>query len=183
MKATENTAVIDPLDLRRAFGRFGTGVTVITSRAPDGTRLGVTANSFNTVSLEPPIVLWSLSGRSPSLASFRATGRFVVNVLSLDQLELSQRFSRPATDKFAGLAFSDGLGGMPVLEGCAATIECRIVTDHVVGDHVLFLGQVERYAYKQAAPLLFCNGQYLQGIGLNAPPAVAPAHSSASCAG
>jgi flavin reductase (DIM6/NTAB) family NADH-FMN oxidoreductase RutF len=169
---------MDPLDLRRAFGRFGTGVTVITACAPDGTRLGVTANSFNTVSLEPPIVLWSLSDKSPSLRSFLAAGRFVVNVLALNQLELSRRFSRPAADKFAGTPFSDGLGGMPVLDGCAATIECRIVNHHVVGDHVLFLGQVEQYAYEQASPLLFCNGQYIQGIGLTAPPSV-----PAPCAG
>lgn len=175
MKPAENNITIDPLDLRRAFGRFGTGVTVITTRAPDGTRLGVTANSFNTVSLEPPIVLWSLSDQSPSLAGFRAAGRFVVNVLTLDQIELSQRFSRPAADKFAGVAFSDSLGGMPVLEGCAATIECAVVNHQVVGDHVLFLGQVERYAYEHASPLLFCNGEYLQGIGLgNAPGMPAP---------
>jgi flavin reductase (DIM6/NTAB) family NADH-FMN oxidoreductase RutF len=169
---------MDPHDLRRAFGRFGTGVTVITTCAPDGSRLGVTANSFNTVSLEPPIVLWSLSDKSPSLSSFLAAGRFVVNVLSLDQLELSRRFSRPAADKFAGIDCSEGLAGMPVLKGCAATIECSILNHHVVGDHVLFLGQVERYAHEQAAPLLFCNGQYIQGVGLSA-----PASMPASCAG
>jgi len=172
VKPAENTTTIDPLDLRRAFGRFGTGVTVITSRTPDGRRLGVTASSFNTVSLEPPIVLWSLSDRSPSLAGFRAAGRFVVNVLALGQIELSHRFSRPASDKFAGVAFSESLDGMPVLAGCVATIECTIVNIHAVGDHMLFLGQVERYAYKQADPLLFCNGQYLQGIGLRAPTCV-----------
>jgi len=173
VKPAESQIAIDTLDLRRAFGRFGTGVTVITSRAPDGTRVGVTANSFNTVSLAPPIVLWSLSDQSPSLASFRAAGRFVVNVLALDQIELSHRFSRPAADKFAGVAFSESLGGMPVLGGCAATIECAIVNIHAVGDHVLFLGQVERYAYEQADPLLFCNGQYLQGVGLRAPTGLA----------
>lgn len=169
MKPAESQIAIDTLDLRRAFGRFGTGVTVITTRAPDGTRMGVTANSFNTVSLEPPIVLWSLSNQSPSLAGFRSAGRFVVNVLALDQIELSHRFSRPAADKFAGVTFSESLGGMPVLGGCAATIECAIVNIHAVGDHMLFLGQVERYAYEQADPLLFCNGQYLQGVGLRAP--------------
>jgi flavin reductase (DIM6/NTAB) family NADH-FMN oxidoreductase RutF len=169
VKPTASSISMDPLDLRRAFGRFGTGVTVITTRAPDGRRAGVTANSFNTVSLEPPIVLWSLSAQSPSLASFQAAGRFVVNVLALDQIELSLRFSRPAADKFAGVAFSESPGGMPVLDGCAATLECAIVNIHAVGDHVLFLGQVERYAHEQAAPLLFCNGQYLQGVGLSAP--------------
>jgi flavin reductase (DIM6/NTAB) family NADH-FMN oxidoreductase RutF len=169
VKSTEPCTVIDPLDLRRALGRFATGVTVITSCAPDGRRLGVTANSFNTVSLKPPIVLWSLSDESPSLASFLAAGHFVVNVLTLNQLDLCQRFSRPAMDKFSGIPFSDGLEGMPVLDGCAATIECRIVNHHVVGDHVLFLGQVQRYAYEDADPLLFCNGQYIQGIELSAP--------------
>jgi flavin reductase (DIM6/NTAB) family NADH-FMN oxidoreductase RutF len=169
VKPAERTIPTDPLDLRRAFGRFGTGVTVITTRAPDGTRLGLTANSFNTVSLEPPIVLWSLSDQSPSLTSFRAAGRFVVNVLALDQLELSHRFSRPAADKFAGVAFSENQDGLPVLDGCAATIECSIVNIHAVGDHMLFLGQVERYAHAHAEPLLFCNGQYLQGVELPAP--------------
>lgn len=167
MNQAENKGQVDTRDLRRAFGRFGTGVTVITTRAPNGVRLGVTANSFNTVSLVPPIVLWSLSGKSPSLDSFRAAGRFAVNVLSLDQLELSKRFSSPADDKFAGVEFSDGLGGMPVLKGCVATIECTIVNNHVVGDHVLFLGQVERYAYEETTPLLFCNGNYIQGIDLD----------------
>lgn len=165
---------IDPQDLRQAFGRFGTGVTVITTRAPDGARIGVTANSFNTVSLDPPIVLWSLSIKSPSLDGFRAAGHFTVNVLTLEQLDLSRRFSRPAADKFAGVEFSDGLGGAPVIAGCAATIECAVVNEHVVGDHVLFLGQVQRYAYEHAAPLLFFNGKYIQGVDLMAAPVATP---------
>lgn len=161
----------DLLDLRRAFGRFGTGVTVVTSRTPEGQRLGVTANSFNTVSLAPPIVLWSLAERSPSLAGFRAAGRFVVNVLALEQLELAQRFARPAADKFAGIDCLAGLHEQPVLGGCAASIECRIVGDQHVGDHVLFLGEVERYAHSTSTPLLFCNGQFQQGVGLDPAPA------------
>jgi flavin reductase (DIM6/NTAB) family NADH-FMN oxidoreductase RutF len=168
LNTTERSGVLDPLDLRRAFGRFGTGVTVITTRAPDGARLGLTANSFNTVSLDPPIVLWSLSGKSPSLDGFHSAGRFVVNVLAHDQLELSHRFARPSPDKFAGLEFTDGLGGVPVLKGCVATIECSIVNAQGVGDHVLFLGQVERFAHDDAAPLLFCDGRYLHGVGLHA---------------
>lgn len=156
----------DTLDLRRAFGRFGTGVTVVTARTPDGSRLGVTANSFNTVSLAPPIVLWSLAERSSSLAGFRAAGRFVVNVLALEQLELAQRFARPAPDKFAGVDCLDGLHDQPMLAGCAASIECRLVGDQQVGDHVLFLGEVERYAHRTSTPLLFCNGQFQQGVSL-----------------
>jgi len=128
---------MDTLDLRRAFSRFGTGVTVVTTRTPEGQRLGVTASSFNTVSLAPPIVLWSLAERSPSLAGFRAAGRFVVNVLALEQLALAQRFARPApaqaSDKFVGVECRAGLHGQPVLAGCAASIECRIVGDQTVG--------------------------------------------------
>ena len=179
MAATAFASPADALDLRRAFGRFGTGVTVITTRTPAGQRLGVTANSFNAVSLTPPIVLWSLAKRSPSLAGFRAAGRFVVNVLALDQLELAQRFARPAPalahDKFDGVDWRAGLHGLPVLGGCAARRECRIVGDQPGGDHVLFLGAVERYAHAAAAPLLFCNGQFQQGVNL------APALAGAAC--
>lgn len=173
MKPRDSKSSMDPMELRQAFGRFGTGVTVITTRTPSGARIGVTANSFNTVSLEPPIVLWSLSIKSPSLELYRAAGHFAVNVLALDQIDLSRRFSRPADDKFAGVEFSDGLRGVPVIAGCAATIECAVVNEHLVGDHVLFLGQVERYTYEQAAPLLFLNGKYIQGVDLLATP-VAP---------
>jgi flavin reductase (DIM6/NTAB) family NADH-FMN oxidoreductase RutF len=171
---------IDPLDLRRAFGRFGTGVTVITTRATDGTRVGITANSFNTVSLEPPIVLWSLAAVSQSLPIFRATGHFAVNVLALEQIELSKRFSRPAEDKFAGIAYTDGLHGAPILAGCAATIECTLLSEQVVGDHVLFLGQVNRYAHENAAPLLFFKGKYIQGVALDA--SATPAHAATTIA-
>lgn len=173
---------MDTLDLRRAFSRFGTGVTVVTTCTPEGRRLGVTASSFNTVSLAPPIVLWSLAERSPSAAGFRAAGRFVVNVLALEQLELAQRFARPAPtqmpDKFAGVDCSVGLDGLPVLAGCAASLECRIVGDQHVGDHILFLGEVERYAHTATAPLLFCNGQFQQGVNLS-PVLGAPIRQSA----
>ncbi len=169
MKSSPSQSDIDPLDLRRAFGRFGTGVTVITTCAADGTRMGVTANSFNTVSLDPPIVLWSLAATSPSLATFRSTGHFAVNVLTLKQIELSRKFSRSSSDKFAGVVFTDGLHGAPILAGCAATIECTVVNEHIVGDHVLFLGQVVRYAHENAAPLLFFNGKYIQGVDLDTP--------------
>jgi flavin reductase (DIM6/NTAB) family NADH-FMN oxidoreductase RutF len=172
----------DSKDLRQAFGRFGTGVTVITTRAPDGRRIGITANSFNTVSLEPPIVLWSLSIASPNLQAFSAAGRFAVNVLALEQIDLSRRFSRPSEDRFAGVEFSEGPAGVPVLTGCAATIECTIHLEQVVGDHVLFLGQVERYSYAHAAPLLVLNGQYMRGADLMSAAVAPPCHAHASYA-
>lgn len=179
MAPTTFASPVDTLDLRRALGRFGTGVTVVSTRTPEGRRLGVTANSFNTVSLTPPIVLWSLAQHSPSLAGFRAAGRFVVNVLALEQLALAQRFARPAPgpapDKFDGVDCREGLHGQPLLAGCAASLECRIVGDQPVGDHVLFLGAVERFAHAAAAPLLFCNGRFQQGVNL------APAPAGAAC--
>ena len=156
--------VFDPRDLRNAFGSFGTGVTVVTSGTAQTRLVGVTANSFSSVSLDPPIVLWSLVKGSPSLDVFDQTERFVVNILSLDQVDLSKRFSSPAvTNKFEGLDHGFGLGGLPVLNDCAATLECKTIQRLVIGDHILFLGQVESYAYERKPTLLFCQGSYLQG--------------------
>jgi flavin reductase (DIM6/NTAB) family NADH-FMN oxidoreductase RutF len=156
----------DPRDLRMAFGRFGTGVTIVTTLAQDGSRVGLTANSFNTVSLEPPIVVWSLSSKSVSLPAFQSAGRFVVNVLSQEQLPLSQRFSKNVPDRFAGADVQQGLGGLPLLKGSAAVFECRTIMERLLGDHVLFLGQVERYAYQASEPLLYLNGKYAQAQAL-----------------
>ncbi|WP_233574786.1 flavin reductase family protein [Pusillimonas sp. NJUB218] len=166
MNTESDLAGFDPKDLRRAFGRFGTGVTVMTTAGPDGRMVGITANSFNTVSLEPPIVLWSLSLRSPNLNNFKRAGRFVVNVLAIDQVRLSDQFARPAEDKFAGVAYRLNEQGQPVLEGCVATLECVIIDARTVGDHELFLGQVERYAYEATSPLLYCGGAYAQAQAL-----------------
>ena len=155
--------VFDPRDLRNAFGSFGTGVTVVTSGTAQTRLVGVTANSFSSVSLDPPIVLWSLVKRSPSLDVFDQTERFVVNILSLDQVDLSKRFSSPAvTNKFEGLDHGFGLGGLPVLHDCAATLECKTIQRLEVGDHILFLGQVESYAYERKPTLMFCQGNYVQ---------------------
>ena len=156
----------DTKDLRKAFSKFGTGVTVMTAVASDGAFAGVTANSFNTVSMEPPIVLWSLALASPSLRVFRDAGHFVVNVLGLQQQALSQRFSKASSDKFSGVAMRQTEYGAPVLVDCAATLECTVVSEQTVGDHVLFLGQVNRYEYASVEPLLFFNGKYVQPIDI-----------------
>lgn len=153
----------DARELRNVFGSFGTGVTVVTSGQAASRRVGVTANSFSSVSLSPPIVSWSLLAASPSLDVFDRTGRFVINILSLDQLPLSKRFASSVTDKFEGVAFTPGLEGLPVLQDCVATIECRTTERLLVGDHVLFLGQVENYTYQRKPSLLFCQGAYVQG--------------------
>lgn len=158
----------DPRDLRRALGSFGTGVTVVSTLAADGRRVGVTVNSFSSVSLVPPIVAWSLQRQSHSLAAFDGCGRFVINVLALEQLPLSRRFASPLPDKFDGVAHHAGLAGLPLIDGCAASFQCRTVQRHEVGDHVLYLGQVEAYAHRPGAGLLFCQGRYAQGVELDA---------------
>jgi flavin reductase (DIM6/NTAB) family NADH-FMN oxidoreductase RutF len=161
----------DPLQLRRALGSFGTGVTVVSTLAADGRPVGVTANSFSSVSLDPPIVLWSLNRRSPSLAAFDECGRFVVNVLSLEQLAVSRRFASSVPDKFDGIGHRRGVGGLPVIEDCAATFECATVQRLPVGDHILFLGRIERFAHSRDAGLLYCQGRYAQSVGLENPDA------------
>ena len=158
-----NSSVFDPRDLRNAFGSFATGVTVVTSGHAGARRVGVTANSFSSVSLDPPIVLWSLGTTSPSLEVFDQSERFVINILSLDQVDLSKRFSSSAPDKFEGVSFTEGLGGLPVLTDCVATLECKTIQRLVVGDHILFLGQVEKYRYERKPTLMFCQGSYVQG--------------------
>ena len=161
---TKSSPSFDKRDLRNALGSFGTGVTVVTSGSKQTRLVGVTANSFSSVSLDPPIVLWSLGSTSPSLDVFDASGRFVINILSLQQVDLSKKFSSNLSDKFEGVDFGEGLGGLPVLNDCVATIECKTIQRTVVGDHVLFLGQVEKYLYERKPTLLFCQGNYLQGV-------------------
>jgi flavin reductase (DIM6/NTAB) family NADH-FMN oxidoreductase RutF len=151
---------IDPRDLRRALAGFPTGVTVITARAPDGQTAGVTVNSFCSVSLTPPLLLWCLSKTAPSRSVFTEASHFAIHVLAADQQHLSQRFSKPAADKFAELDFAEGLGCAPVLAGTVATFECRLAQQHDGGDHLILIGEVERYQYHDRHPLLFHAGDY-----------------------
>ena len=152
--------VVDQRHLRHALGRFATGVTVITTRTPQGKLEGLTANSFSAVSLDPPLVLWSLRRNASSLSSFLESGYFAVNVLGAHQCDLSRRFATPAPDKFAGLTFTAGLGGCPLLQDTLASFECS--TEHTVvgGDHIIFIGRVHRATYRDGEPLIFSAGQY-----------------------
>lgn len=144
---------------RAALGAFATGVTIITARAPHGF-VGFTANSFNSVSLDPPLVIWSLSLRSRSLAAFEAAGRYAVNVLGSDQIALARRFSRPHLDRFAGVTFRLDGTGAPLIEGCVAWLECRHHALHPAGDHMLFIGEVFAAAHRAAPPLLWHGGRF-----------------------
>ena len=153
---------LEARDFRAALGCFATGVTVITARGAGGHRVGLTVNSFSSVSLDPPLVLWNLSIHAPSLPVFREAGHFAVNVLSAGQRDIAEHFSRRADDKFTGatIAMRDGLGGAPVLDGVAAVFECRNAERYYGGDHIIFLGEVEGYEFSENAPLIFCRGEY-----------------------
>jgi 3-hydroxy-9,10-secoandrosta-1,3,5(10)-triene-9,17-dione monooxygenase reductase component len=130
---------------RNALGSFATGVTIITTCAPDGADVGVTANSFNSVSLDPPMILWSLGKNSTSLDAFMAAEHFAVHVLAMDQESLSGRFAKSNTDKFAGLTVDRGRAGIPLLPGCAARFQCRTAYRHEGGDHIILVGEVEDF--------------------------------------
>ena len=151
----------DAQALRSALGSFATGVTIVTCRDAAGERVGLTANSFSALSLVPPLVLWSLRRASPSSAAFEAARYFAVNVLAQTQVELSRRFASTLPGKFdEGAAWMHGLGGAPVLAGCAAVFECERVATHDGGDHFLFVGRVLRLADLAVAPLVFQGGHY-----------------------
>ncbi|MBL8331207.1 MAG: flavin reductase family protein [Rubrivivax sp.] len=151
---------IEPKALRQALGRFATGVTIITCRDEAGVPVGLTANSFSALSLDPPLVLWSLRRQSPSLGAFLKAGHWAVNVLSEAQVEMSRRFASPLPDKFSEGQWSDGVGGVPVLAGCAAVIECEAFEGREAGDHWLFFGRVRGLHEAPIAPLVYQSGRY-----------------------
>lgn len=160
----------DSRQLRNALGRFSTGVTVITTRV-DGKREGLTANSFSALSLDPPLVLWSIVRKSGSLAGFLASGHFAINVLASDQSEISHRFATPTADKFSGLDVLDGLNGSPLLRGALASFECETERTIEGGDHILFVGRVLRIRYADGDPLIFSGGRYCTALPIRSPTA------------
>lgn len=159
MNATAPT--FDSRELRRVLGSFVTGVTVITTIDPDGRAWGLTANSFSSVSLDPPLVLWSQATQAPSHAVFANAERFAINILAEDQIELSNRFATSGIDKFSGVEISSGTGGVPLLQGCSAWLECKMASRLPGGDHVIFVGEVQAIRRSERRPLVFGSGQYL----------------------
>lgn len=148
-------------EFRAALGMFATGVTIVTTRTEDGQPIGLTANSFNSVSLEPPLVLWSLSQAAASLAAFRAGSHYAIHVLAADQRELAERFATRGADRWQGVDPLPGAGGVPLIAGAAATFECFNRSRYDEGDHVIFVGEVERCTWREgASPLLFHGGRF-----------------------
>ena len=149
--------------LRSAFGTYATGVTIVTTVDAGGMDVGMTANSFSSVSLEPPLLLWSLGRTATNFTAFNNADSFIVHVLAEHQRDLSNRFAQKGIDKFAGLRISRGLGGMPMLEGCAAYFECRTYARYDAGDHVIQLGEIVSFEHTTGAPpLLYHAGDYRQ---------------------
>ena len=147
---------------RRALAAFATGVTVVTTRAPSGQMIGITASSFNSVSLAPPLVLWSLATASASMEVFRGNSHYVINVLAASQLDLCRRFATAKGDRFSGVSHQPGDTGMPILEGALAWFECHNRSRYDEGDHVIFVGEVERCGIGDTAagPLVFHEGRF-----------------------
>jgi flavin reductase (DIM6/NTAB) family NADH-FMN oxidoreductase RutF len=153
----------DPRELRNAMGRFATGVCVVTTATADGRAAGLTVNSFSSVSLDPPLVAWCLGRHAPSMAAFAAADCFAVHVLSADQQHIAQHFARPSDNKFAAVEdqLAVGHGNVPVLTEALARFECRKFAMTDCGDHVMMIGQVERFGYSSRPPLLFHAGRFI----------------------
>ena len=163
----QQPTAFDPTDFRQALGMFATGVTIVTARGADGTLVGLTANSFNSVSLSPPLVLWSLARRAGSMPAFRAGSHYAINILAAEQHALAERFASKVGDRFAGVAWQEGTAGAPLIEGAAAVFECFNRSRYEEGDHVIFVGEVERCTHRAGAqPLIFHGGRYYTELPL-----------------
>ena len=148
-------------EFRNALGMFATGVTIVTARGSQGELIGMTASSFNSVSVAPPLVLWSLVHKASSLAVFSAATHYAINVLTVEQRALAERFATRGIDRWAGVTHRLGLHGAPVIEGAAAVFECANRSQYVEGDHTIFVGLVERCSHREgASPLLYHGGMF-----------------------
>ena len=145
---------------RRALGAFATGVTIVTTIDGDNAPCGLTVSSFNSVSLNPPLILWSLDRSALSLPIFQQAPYFAVHVLAHAQMDLSNRFAKSGGDKFDGVSFEPGLGGIPLLGECAALFQCATVHQYDGGDHIIFVGEVKIFESWDREPLLFHGGRY-----------------------
>ena len=147
-------------DLRNALGSFATGVTVITALGKNGQKIGMTANSFNSVSLDPALVLWSIGRDSNCFEDFIAAEAYAIHILSEDQQELSNLFAQTGSDRFAGLETTEGLSGVPLLCNYSTCFQCRIEHQYEGGDHVILVGKVLEFSDNGSKPLIFHRGGY-----------------------
>jgi flavin reductase (DIM6/NTAB) family NADH-FMN oxidoreductase RutF len=155
----------DSAQFKSALSQFATGVTVITTRLADGSFRGLTASSFNSVSLNPPLILWSLGSSANSLPIFSGNSHYVINVLAAGQADLAERFSRRTDDPFGGVGYQLSRTGVPILEGVVAWFECHNRSRYPEGDHVIFVGEVENCAVSRQPALIFHDGQFSSSQG------------------
>ena len=154
------TRAFDATHFRRALSQFATGVTVITTRLADGSFRGLTASSFNSVSLDPPLVLWSLANTANSMPIFTGNSHYVINVLNAQQAHLAKRFATRGVDPWEGLEYELSRTGQPIIKGASAWFECHNRSRYPEGDHVIFVGEVELCAFSPSPPLIFHSGQF-----------------------
>ena len=170
MTATSRAALepsFTSAQFRAALGMFATGVTIITAQGNDGERVGLTASSFNSVSLEPPLVLWSLARQARTMPVFGRGSHYAINILAAEQRAVAEQFASRRLDRFHGIAFREGRCGAPVLEGAAAVFECFNRSRYEEGDHVIFVGQVEHCERRAgASPLIYHGGRYFTELPL-----------------
>ncbi len=149
------------LEFRASLGMFATGVTIVSARTAEGELVGLTASSFNSVSLTPPLVLWSLAQTAGVMDAFSNGMHYAINVLAADQQALAMRFATRGADRWAGVTFTEGVSGAPLLAGAAATFECFNRSQYKEGDHVIFVGEVERCGHRaELSPLLYHGGKF-----------------------
>lgn len=154
------SSVVDAVSFRRACSRFATGITIATVLDPDGGPQGFTANSFTSVSVDPALILLCIDRRANVLPHFQAAGHFAINVLRVEQKELSMRFAARGEDRFRGVDWRAGTGGVPLLDGALAQFECERRAVWEAGDHLVFLGEVVAARYDEGAPLLYYASEY-----------------------
>jgi flavin reductase (DIM6/NTAB) family NADH-FMN oxidoreductase RutF len=159
------TPEFDTAHFREALSQFATGVTVITTRMDNGGFVGLTASSFNSVSLSPPLVLWSLSNEASTLPVFTDNSHYVINVLSASQAHLAEQFARRGVNRFQGVEFSLSRTGLPILKGVSAWFECHNRSRYPEGDHVIFVGEVEQCDVAPQPGLVFHGGRLMESGG------------------
>ena len=154
------SADIEPLAMRKVLGQFATGVTIITTRDQKGKAVGMTASSFNALSLTPPLVLWSIDKNTGCFEAFSGCSHFAVHVLAEHQQALSARFASRGVDKFAGLDLEENPHGLPLLTDYCARFECTTEHQYEGGDHIIMVGRVLAMDSSELDPLIFHRGKY-----------------------
>lgn len=154
----------DSRHFRDALSQFATGVTIVTTRLGNGQFLGLTASSFNSVSIDPPLVLWSLARKASSMPVFSGNSHYIINILAADQMYLAKRFARHTGNRFDGVEFELSRTGLPILRGVAAWFECHNRSRYPEGDHVIFVGEVERCDFNPQPALIFHGGRFTSTV-------------------